>query len=119
MFQKCCDKKDNLQETDGKECVQHLNSVPGSLQVHSFSKTIFFSDFFTPLEVSEIYVEAPSCRHEMINWVNELLQSQIMKVEEMGTGAAYCQLMDHLFPGKKSKNCFQEFSFIRTSEMEN
>ena len=40
-------------------------------------------------------------RHEMLAWVNANLQSQIAKVEELGTGAAYCQLMDMLFPGKE------------------
>ena len=35
----------------------------------------------------------------MLAWVNGSLQSQIGKIEEMGTGAAYCQLMDVLFPG--------------------
>jgi len=38
-------------------------------------------------------------RHDMLAWVNGCLQSQIGKIEEMGTGAAYCQLMDILFPG--------------------
>ena len=36
----------------------------------------------------------------MLAWVNGSLQSQIGKIEEMGTGAAYCQLMDILFPGE-------------------
>ena len=40
-------------------------------------------------------------RHDMLAWVNGSLQSQIGKIEEMGTGAAYCQLMDILFPGLK------------------
>lgn len=38
-------------------------------------------------------------RQDMLAWVNGSLQSQIGKIEEMGTGAAYCQLMDILFPG--------------------
>jgi len=38
-------------------------------------------------------------RHEMLAWVNGSLQSQMGKIEEMGSGAAYCQLMDMLFPG--------------------
>jgi len=38
-------------------------------------------------------------RHEMLAWVNENLQSQFGKIEELGTGAAYCQFMDMLFPG--------------------
>ena len=46
-------------------------------------------------------------RHDMLAWVNGSLQSQIGKIEEMGTGAAYCQLMDILFPGlKQPKNLF-------------
>jgi len=38
-------------------------------------------------------------RHEMLAWVNGNLQSQFGKIEELGTGAAYCQFMDMLFPG--------------------
>jgi len=38
-------------------------------------------------------------RHEMLSWVNSNLQSQIAKIEELGSGAAYCQLIDMLFPG--------------------
>ena len=41
-------------------------------------------------------------RHDMLAWVNGSLHSQIGKIEEMGTGAAYCQLMDILFPGWNS-----------------
>lgn len=41
-------------------------------------------------------------RHEMLNWVNECLQSQYSKIEELCTGAAYCQFMDMLFPGSIS-----------------
>lgn len=43
-------------------------------------------------------------RHEMLAWVNGCLQSQMAKVEELGSGAAYCQLMDMLFPGEKSED---------------
>lgn len=39
-------------------------------------------------------------RHDMLNWVNDCLQSSFTKVEELCTGAAYCQFMDMLFPGK-------------------
>jgi len=38
-------------------------------------------------------------RHEMLAWVNGNLQSQFGKIEELGTGAAYCQFMDMMFPG--------------------
>ena len=43
-------------------------------------------------------------RHEMLAWVNGCLQSQMAKVEELGSGAAYCQLMDMLFPGEKGED---------------
>lgn len=38
-------------------------------------------------------------RHDMLLWVNECLQSNFAKIEELCTGAAYCQFMDMLFPG--------------------
>ncbi|XP_076068853.1 microtubule-associated protein RP/EB family member 1 isoform X2 [Oratosquilla oratoria] len=38
-------------------------------------------------------------RHEMLNWVNDCLQSNFTKVEQLCSGAAYCQFMDMLFPG--------------------
>ncbi|VDK49080.1 unnamed protein product [Anisakis simplex] len=38
-------------------------------------------------------------RHEMLMWVNDCLQSNFGKIEDMHTGAAYCQFTDFLFPG--------------------
>jgi RP/EB family microtubule-associated protein len=38
-------------------------------------------------------------RHEVLAWVNDTLQSNFTKIEELCTGAAYCQFMDILFPG--------------------
>lgn len=38
-------------------------------------------------------------RHDMLAWVNDCLQAQFSKIEELCTGAAYCQFMDMLFPG--------------------
>nr|XP_034835677.1 microtubule-associated protein RP/EB family member 1 isoform X4 [Maniola hyperantus] len=38
-------------------------------------------------------------RHDMLSWVNDCLQSNFGKIEELCTGAAYCQFMDMLFPG--------------------
>uniref|UniRef100_A0A1B0AU25 Calponin-homology (CH) domain-containing protein n=1 Tax=Glossina palpalis gambiensis TaxID=67801 RepID=A0A1B0AU25_9MUSC len=34
----------------------------------------------------------------MLAWVNERLRAQFGKIEELRTGAAYCQFMDMLFP---------------------
>ena len=39
-------------------------------------------------------------RHDMLAWVNDCLQSSFGKIEELCTGAAYCQFMDMLFPGQ-------------------
>lgn len=38
-------------------------------------------------------------RHDMLAWVNDCLQSSFTKIEELCTGAAYCQFMDMLFRG--------------------
>ncbi|XP_015606400.1 microtubule-associated protein RP/EB family member 1 isoform X3 [Cephus cinctus] len=38
-------------------------------------------------------------RHDMLSWVNDCLQSSFTKIEELCTGAVYCQFMDMLFPG--------------------
>lgn len=38
-------------------------------------------------------------RHEMLAWVNDCLQTKYVKIEELCTGAAYCQFMDMLFQG--------------------
>ncbi|XP_055328919.1 microtubule-associated protein RP/EB family member 1-like [Paramacrobiotus metropolitanus] len=37
-------------------------------------------------------------RHDMLNWVNDCLQSNYQKIEDLCNGAAYCQLMHMLFP---------------------
>jgi RP/EB family microtubule-associated protein len=36
-------------------------------------------------------------RTELIAWVNELLSLNYTKVEQCGTGGAYCQIMDSVF----------------------
>jgi len=38
-------------------------------------------------------------RHDMLAWVNDCLSTRYSKIEEMCTGAAFCQFMDMLFPG--------------------
>ncbi|XP_033838526.1 microtubule-associated protein RP/EB family member 2 isoform X2 [Periophthalmus magnuspinnatus] len=38
-------------------------------------------------------------RHDIIAWVNDLLCLNYTKVEQLSSGAAYCQFMDMLFPG--------------------
>ncbi|XP_072297740.1 microtubule-associated protein RP/EB family member 2 isoform X1 [Eucyclogobius newberryi] len=38
-------------------------------------------------------------RHDIIAWVNDLVCLNYTKVEQLSSGAAYCQFMDMLFPG--------------------
>ncbi|CAL8293091.1 unnamed protein product [Boreogadus saida] len=38
-------------------------------------------------------------RHDMLAWVNDSLLLMYTKIEQLCSGAAYCQFMDMLFPG--------------------
>jgi RP/EB family microtubule-associated protein len=38
-------------------------------------------------------------RTELLNWLNDLLQLNYTKIEQCGTGAALCQIMDSIYPG--------------------
>ncbi|CAD7687312.1 unnamed protein product [Nyctereutes procyonoides] len=38
-------------------------------------------------------------RHDMLAWINESLQLNLTKIEQLCSRAAYCQFMDMLFPG--------------------
>lgn len=38
-------------------------------------------------------------RHDMLAWVNDSLQLNYTKIEQLCSGIAYCQFMDMLFPG--------------------
>ncbi|AOW00818.1 calponin homology domain-containing protein [Yarrowia lipolytica] len=55
-------------------------------------------------------------RQELVQWVNELLQTEISKVEECGKGAIYCQIMDSIYgdvPMSKVKfNVKAEYEFL-------
>jgi len=46
-------------------------------------------------------------RHEMLSWINDSLQTNYTKIEQMCSGSAYCQFLDMLFencvPMKKVK----------------
>lgn len=42
--------------------------------------------------------EAYFCpRQEIIKWVNQTLELNIESIEDLGTGAVYCQLLDYGF----------------------
>lgn len=65
-------------------------------------------------------------RHDMLSWVNDCLQAEYKKIEELSNGAAYAQFMDLLFPGtvplKKIKfrtnlehEYIQNFKFVQAA----
>ncbi|KIH68341.1 hypothetical protein ANCDUO_01330, partial [Ancylostoma duodenale] len=51
--------------------------------------------------VTNVYVSAVTqdniSRHELLAWVNSSIKANFSKIEEMSTGAAYCQLTHLLF----------------------
>jgi RP/EB family microtubule-associated protein len=54
----------------------------------------------------------------LLKWVNELLQTNIAKVEEMANGAYHCQILDALYPGKVplqkvNFNAKHEYEFVK------
>ncbi|CAF0754006.1 unnamed protein product [Didymodactylos carnosus] len=38
-------------------------------------------------------------RHDILQWINNALDANYVKVEDLCTGAAYCQFMEMMFPG--------------------
>ncbi|KAI0293857.1 calponin homology domain-containing protein [Multifurca ochricompacta] len=55
-------------------------------------------------------------RSDLLAWVNELLQINYTKIEQCGTGAAYCQILDSIYldiPMARVKmNAKHEYEFI-------
>ncbi|KEZ42709.1 hypothetical protein SAPIO_CDS5977 [Scedosporium apiospermum] len=56
-------------------------------------------------------------RQELVSWLNQLLQLNITKVEQCGTGAALCQVFDSIFmdvPMSRVKfNVNSEYAYIQ------
>jgi RP/EB family microtubule-associated protein len=73
---------------------------------HSCKQSTSFQYFCLKMDVGvvNVFVSAVTpeniSRHELLAWVNATLQSNLTKIEQMSTGAAYCALTDVLFPGK-------------------
>ncbi|KAG1142439.1 hypothetical protein G6F37_008341 [Rhizopus arrhizus] len=55
-------------------------------------------------------------RTELLAWLNDLLQLNYTKVEQAGTGAAYCQIMDSIFGdvhmGKVKFDTKHEYEYV-------
>lgn len=41
-------------------------------------------------------------KNEIVNWFNNILELKTEKIEQLGNGAAYCQVIEHFFPGSVS-----------------
>jgi len=41
-------------------------------------------------------------RNEVLKWINNTLDLNLQKIEELGSGAVYCQLFDAVYPKKIS-----------------
>jgi hypothetical protein len=50
-----------------------------------------------PLVATGPELTATAHRQELVAWLNNLLQLNITKVEQCGTGAALCQIFDSIF----------------------
>jgi RP/EB family microtubule-associated protein len=46
-------------------------------------------------------------RKGLLGWLNEFLQLDYSKVEQVASGAAHCQLMDAIFPGSPHEFIFE------------
>ena len=77
-----------------------------------------FSVFLCVLETMAVNVYSTSVttenlsRHDMLAWVNDCLQCNLTKIEEMCSGSAYCQFMDMLFPGNYRYDWRNRFSVV-------
>lgn len=57
-------------------------------------------------------------RQALLDWINHTLKLQLTHIEQLGTGAIYCQLLDSLYPGHIPLNrvnwkARQEYEFLQ------
>jgi hypothetical protein len=45
-------------------------------------------------------------RTELLAWVNDLLQISYTKIEQLGAGGAFCQIIDTIYGASKGPNSF-------------
>ena len=54
-------------------------------------------------------------RTELLAWLNDLLQVNYTKIEQCGTGGAYCQIMDSIFGQYLSSRSERHADYMLTS----
>jgi len=57
-------------------------------------------------------------RYEVLNWLNDLLKLDYTKIEQACSAAAYCQIMDAIYPGqvplqKVKFNAMHEYEYVQ------
>uniref|UniRef100_A0A8C4EE68 DNA (cytosine-5-)-methyltransferase n=1 Tax=Dicentrarchus labrax TaxID=13489 RepID=A0A8C4EE68_DICLA len=64
------------------------------VQVHPFRREEMMN-----VAVNVVLCTGPPNRYELLAWLNDTLQARFTKLEQVCSGAAYCQLIDWCFPG--------------------
>ncbi|XP_064790991.1 microtubule-associated protein RP/EB family member 2-like isoform X1 [Oncorhynchus masou masou] len=76
---------------DGSNCIPYRKNTVRGERAYSWGMAVnVYSTSITQETMS---------RHDITAWVNDLLGLNYTKVEQLSSGAAYCQFMDLLFPG--------------------
>ncbi|EDW48533.1 microtubule-associated protein RP/EB family member 1 [Drosophila sechellia] len=70
------------------------------------------TDFKLTVALTSVNAENMS-RHDMLQWVNNMVQGHFKKIEELCSGAAYCQMMEMIFP-----NCINLKRVKMTAKLE-
>ncbi|TIA92286.1 hypothetical protein E3P81_01528 [Wallemia ichthyophaga] len=70
---------------------------------------------WNPTKITVMSIPSVS-RAEIVQWINGVLDSNYTKVEQCGTGAIYCQLLDSIYQnvplGRVKFNARQEYEYI-------
>jgi len=61
-------------------------------------------------------------RGEVLQWLNDLLSLTLSKIEQLGTGAVYCQIFDIVYPGaiqmnRVSWNAKNEYEYLNNFKL--
>ena len=58
-------------------------------------------------------------RTEIIEWVNNILLTNLTKIEQLGAGHIYCQLMDAAYPDKVPLSKVKWQAYLETDFLHN
>ncbi|XP_064190432.1 uncharacterized protein LOC135254212 isoform X3 [Anguilla rostrata] len=84
----------NYSKVSGSTCIHRNQTLQLIIPRHSLqSWEMAVNVYSTSVTIDNL------SRHDMLAWVNDSLQLTYTKVEQLCSGAAYCQFMDMLFPG--------------------